>query len=318
MAMGIGIGSGPGGAGHNRRVPGKAEREVIKRGNTITTRTILRRADGTCMGTISVTKSARKKTRRLNYNFKEISAMILQTRTSGSARQVAARARGKVALLKQRLKCGEYDDKELESAIIHAEKMERVARKRMRHLQEEEMAGRGGPCFGELEEECKDPAPSQEEESEDLEPDYRQQEAVLRERQQELQREMQRMMQEMMEEAQREMAELSDMEELSDALGGKSANLDPKDLNDLKRKHRLEEQREIMEADMAYLKALFYKLAQEKQQASGSAGSERSCNERGGGGYEGGVSLELGGMEMPVDPAHAPAMPEGGSIDAAL
>lgn len=317
MGMGIGIGSGPGGAGHNRRVPGKAEREVIKKGNTITTRTILRRADGTCMGTISVTKSAKKKTKRLNYNFKEISAMILQTRTSGSARQAAARARGKVALLKQHLKCGEYDDKELESAIIHAEKMERVARKRMRHLQEEEMAGRGGPCFGELEEECKEPAPR--EESEDLELDSRQQEAVLRERQQELQREMQRMiqemMQEMMEEAQREMAELSDMEELSDALGGKSANLDPKDLNELKRKHRLEEQREIMEADMAYLKALFNKLVQEKQQASGSAGSESSGNERG---YEGGVSLELGGMEMLVDPAQVPAMSEGGSIDAAV
>lgn len=313
--MGIGIGPGSGGAF------GKAEREVIKSGNTVTTRTILRRADGTCMGTISVTKPARKKTRRLNYNFKEISAMILRTKTSGSARQVAARARGKVALLKQRLKCGEYDDKELESAIIHAEKMERVARKRMRHLQEEEMAKRGGPCFGELEEECKEPVPQQEEESEEPELDSRQQEAVLRERQQELQREMQRemqrMMQEMMEEAQREMAELSDMEELSDALGGKSANLDPEDLKELKRKHRLEEQREIMEADMAYLKALFNKLAQEKQQASGSTGSESSGNERGGG-YESGVSLELGGMEMPVDPAQAPAMPEGGSIDATV
>lgn len=309
--MGIGIGPGSGGAF------GKAEREVIKSGNTVTTRTILRRADGTCMGSISVTKPAKKKTRRLNYNFKEISAMILRTKTSGSARQVAARARGKVALLKQRLKCGEYDDKELESAIIHAEKMERVARKRMRHLQEEEMAKRGGPCFGELEEECKEPAPQQEEESEAPEFDSRQQEAVLRERQQELQREMQRMMQEMMEEAQREMAELSDMEELSDALGGKSANLDPEDLKELKRKHRLEEQREIMEADMAYLKALFNKLAQEKQQAFGSTGSENSGNERGGG-YESGVSLELGGMEMPVDPAQTPAMPEGGSIDATV
>lgn len=309
--MGIGIGPGSGGAF------GKAEREVIKSGNTVTTRTILRRADGTCMGTISVTKPARKKTRRLNYNFKEISAMILRTKTSGSARQVAARARGKVALLKQRLKCGEYDDKELESAIIHAEKMERVARKRMRHLQEEEMAKRGGPCFGELEEECKEPVPQQEEESEEPELDSRQQEAVLRERQQELQREMQRMMQELMEETQREMAEFSDMEELSDALGGKSANLDPEDLKELKRKHRLEEQREIMEADMAYLKALFNKLAQEKQQASGRVGSENSGNERGGG-YESGVSLELGGMEMPVDPAQAPAMPEGGSIDATV
>ncbi|MDE5951179.1 MAG: hypothetical protein K2H12_06350, partial [Acetatifactor sp.] len=107
--MGINIGSGYGSA-----APRGTERKVIKKGNKVTTRTILRQADGTYAGSISVTKSVPKKPKRLNYNFKEISAMILQTKTSGSARQVAARARGKVALLRQRLKCGEYDDKELE------------------------------------------------------------------------------------------------------------------------------------------------------------------------------------------------------------
>ncbi|MDE7223380.1 MAG: hypothetical protein K2O34_06330 [Acetatifactor sp.] len=312
--MGIGIGSG-----HGNTAPGGTERKVIKNGNKVTTRTILRRLDGTYAGTISVTKSAPKKTKKLNYNFKEISAMILQTKTSGSARQVAARARGKVALLRQRLKCGEYDDKELESAIIHAEKMERIARKRMRHLQEEEMAKRGGPCFGELEEECEDILPEEDtEQEEELELDRRQQEAMLEKRQQEIQREMQRMMREMeraQREFQQEMAELSDMEELSDALGGGgSRDLDPEELDDLKRKHRLDEQREIMEADMTYLKALFYKLAQEKQQGTSSSGSSGNSS----GGYDGssGVSLELGGMEMPVETAEAPVMPEGGSIDA--
>ncbi len=292
-------------------------------GNT-TTRTILRRMDGTYVGAISVTKSVQKKTKRLNYNFKEISAMILQTKTSGSARQVAARARGKVALLRQRQGGGEYDDKELESAIIHAEKMERIARKRMRHLQEEEMAKRGGPCFGELEEECEDFQPQQEEaqKDEDAELDRRQQEAILEKRQQEIQREMQRMMREMEQaqrEFEREMAELSDLDELSDALGGGGArDLDPEELDELKKKHRLDEQREIMEADMVYLKALFYKLAQEKQQGSSGSGTGGSDSSVGGGSYDGsgGVSLELGGMEMPVETAEAPAMPEGGNIDA--
>ena len=318
--MGINIGSGYGSA-----VPRGTERKVIKKGNKVTTKTILRRMDGTYVGTISVTKSVQKKPKRLNYNFKEISAMILQTKTSGSARQVAARARGKVALLRQRLKCGEYDDKELESAIIHAEKMERIARKRMRHLQEEEMAKRGGPCFGEMEEECEDFQPEQEEaeQEEDMELDRRQQEATLEKRQQEIQREMQRMMREM-EQAQREfeqeMAELSDMDELSDALGGGGTrDLDPEELDELKKKHRLDEQKEIMEADMAYLKALFYKLAQEKQQgSSGSGGASGSSGGGSVGSYDGssGVSLELGGMEMPVETAEAPVMPEGGSIDA--
>lgn len=319
--MGINIGSGYGSA-----APRGTERKVIKKGNKVTTRTILRQADGTYAGSISVTKSVPKKPKRLNYNFKEISAMILQTKTSGSARQVAARARGKVALLRQRLKCGEYDDKELESAIIHAEKMERIARKRMRHLQEEEMAKRGGPCFGDMEEEREEFQPEEEEaeQEEDTELDRRQQEAILEKRQQEIQREMQRMMREM-EQAQREfeqeMAELSDMDELSDALGGGGArDLDPEDLDELKKKHRLDEQREIMEADMVYLKALFYKLAQEKQQGSSGSGGGVGGSDSGvgGGSYDGGsgVSLELGGMEMPVEAAEAPAMPEGGSIDA--
>lgn len=311
--MGIGIGSGQGGIMY-----GATERKVIKNGNRVTTRTILRRADGSYAGAISVTKSVPKKTKRLNYNFKEISAMILQTKTSGSARQVAGRARGKVALLKQRLKCGEYDDKELEAAIIHAEKMERIARKRMRHLQEEEMAKRGGPCFGELEEECDDIQPEEEaEQEEELELDRKQQDAMLQKRQQEIQQEMQRMMREM-EQAQRdfeqEMSELSDLDELSDALGGGVArDMDPEDLDALKKKHRLDEQREIMEADMAYLKVLFNKLAQEKQQGSSSA----SGSSGGSGSYDGGsgVSLELGGMEMPVETSEAPVMPEGGSID---
>lgn len=318
--MGIGIGSGNGGMTPGGTVPRGTERKVIKNGNKVTTKTILRRADGTYAGTISVTSSAKKKTKKLNYNFKEISAMILQTKTSGSARQVAARAKGKAALLRQKLRCGEYDDKELESAIIHAEKMERIARKKMRHLQEEEMAKRGGPCFGELEEENEDIQPEQEDEREEaLEPDRRQQEAMLEKRQREIQQEMQRMMREM-EQAQREfqqeMTQLSDMEELSDALGGTSTDLDPEDLDDLKRKHRLDEQREIMEADMVYLKSLFQKLAQEKQQ--GSSGSSASSG--GSGGYDGssGVSLELGGMEMPVETTEAPVMPEGGSIDASV
>lgn len=196
--------------------------------------------------------------------------------------------------------------------------MERIARKRMRHLQEEEMAKRGGPCFGELEEECDDIQPEEEaEQEEELELDRKQQDAMLQKRQQEIQQEMQRMMREM-EQAQRdfeqEMSELSDLDELSDALGGGVArDMDPEDLDALKKKHRLDEQREIMEADMAYLKVLFNKLAQEKQQ--GSSGASGSSG--GGGSYDGGsgVSLELGGMEMPVETAEAPVMPEGGSID---
>lgn len=46
-----------------------------------------------------------------------------------------------------------YDSYELEAAINHAQSMVRVARKKVKHLQEEEMVKvKGGPCAGELEE----------------------------------------------------------------------------------------------------------------------------------------------------------------------
>lgn len=297
-------------------------REVIKNGNTVTVRTILRRMDGTYMGTISVTKTARKKPKKVNYNFKEISAMILQSKTSGSARQVAVLARGKAALLRQRRKSGEYDDKELESAIIHAEKMERIARKRMRHLQEEETAKRGGPCFGEMEEEWEDHQNEQEEEPEETpETDRKRQEAMLEKRQQEIQQ-MMREMEQARREFEQEMAELSMMDEWSDILGGAaSRDMDPEELDELKKKHRLDEQSEIMEADMAYLKALFYKLAQEKQQGSGFGGDSGTAPGSGvvaGGDGGTGVSLELSGMDMPVEAAPVPPMSAGGSIDATV
>lgn len=96
-------------------------------------------------------KDTSLKLKRLRYNFKSISSQILRSKTSVSARQVAGKARREVVRLK-RLRNGEYDEEELQSAILHAQAMERVAKKKMRHLLEEELAKAGGPCLGELEE----------------------------------------------------------------------------------------------------------------------------------------------------------------------
>ncbi|MDE6201993.1 MAG: hypothetical protein K2G19_00790, partial [Lachnospiraceae bacterium] len=76
----------------------------------------------------------------------------------------------------------------------------------------------------------------------------------------------------------------------------------------LKKKHRSDELREIMEADMKYLRAMFDKLAKEKQENSSGVSSYN---------YEAAeaVSLEIGGMEMPVDVSGMPAMAEGGNLD---
>lgn len=108
------------------------------------------------------------------------------------------------------------------------------------------------------------------------------------------------------------------MDELSEELAVAAAdNLDPADLELMKKKHRAKEMREIMEADMKYLKELFDQLAKEKQEiASGGAGG------MGNGGSAGtpvdsGVALELGGADVPVQmpAADVAAASEGGAID---
>lgn len=96
-------------------------------------------------------KDTSLKLKRLRYDFKAISSQILRSKTSNSAKQAASKARREVVRLKRLRQNGEYDSEEIQSAIQHAQAMERVAKKKARHLLEEELAKTGGPCLGELE-----------------------------------------------------------------------------------------------------------------------------------------------------------------------
>lgn len=202
----------------------------------------LKSADGTVTGSITITKTSQKKQKRLQYNFKEISGRIMRARTPGNARQAAATARQKAAQLRRMRKSGLYDDKEMQSAILHAEAIARVAKKRMRHLEEEEREEQGGGfCEGGLEDNAEE--------------------------------------------------------------------LIAEELEQIKKKHRSGELREIAEADMKYLKALFERLVREKQNAGSGVGSAVSENNS--------VFLQLGGTDIPVQasvPVDA-AVTEGGTID---
>lgn len=109
-------------------------------GATGTGKITVKNPDGSRAATVSISAPSKKKTKRLRYNFKEISGQILRAKTCMSAKQVMVRARGKVAILRRQVKCGEYDDTELSHAIMHAEQMARIAKKRMKHLEEEERA----------------------------------------------------------------------------------------------------------------------------------------------------------------------------------
>lgn len=100
-------------------------------------------------------KSTTQKLKKLQYSYKSISSQLLRSKTSVDAAKVARKARRQLVMLKgKRLYENEkYDSYELEAAITHAQAMVRVARKKVKHLQEEEMVKiKGGPCAGELEE----------------------------------------------------------------------------------------------------------------------------------------------------------------------
>ena len=86
------------------------------------------------------TKNTTLALKKLKYQFKNISSKILRSKTSQAAKQAAGQARREVLRLKRQKQNSDSDSEEIEAAIAHAQAMERVAKKKARHLEEEEMA----------------------------------------------------------------------------------------------------------------------------------------------------------------------------------
>ncbi len=278
--MGIGINTGFGISSRN------PNRRVIK----------LKNPDGTSAGTITISAPAKKKPKSIQYNFKRVSSKILAATTSGSARQVIISARSQVTMLQQKmLKSSDYDFRELRNALEHAMKMERIARKRMKHLEQEEKIKRDSSSGG-MDEDIDEEELLQMEQADktgELE--------LSKEEMEKLMQELQKLMEESLQELEGEIG----LDELSDELAAPSyKEMEPEDLESLKKKHRAEELREIMEADMKYLRALFDKLEQDRREAASAASS--------------GVSLELSGVEMPVEVIEMPVPAEGGNINTSV
>ena len=86
----------------------------------------------------SVSTYNTKPRKKLQYNHREVSAMILRAKTSFSASLTVSSARTKLVSLSKKAGTGEYDEEELRHAIIHAQSIVRVAKKRLKHLRQEE------------------------------------------------------------------------------------------------------------------------------------------------------------------------------------
>lgn len=231
-------------------------------------------------------KNASLEKKKLKYQFKDISSKIISSKTSQAARGAVSAAKRELLRLKKEKASGEYDPEEIEAAIAHAKSMERVARKKVKHLEEEEMAkAAGGPCAEieiELEEKLEKNS-LHEEESEDIEEEELLQleddmekasvedmEAMLDEMSK-MSSEMLEQMDEMssdmfseLEESMKDMLDEMGFGEMSDSLEAIKGDMDPEDLKMMKIKHRCKEMKEMTKADSDYLKAVFDHLAKLK------------------------------------------------------
>ena len=97
---------------------------------------------GSLDSTSRVVRSTRSQNRvrkkQLNYNPREISSAILRASKSQAAGRVAVQAKGKLANLMKCKGTGQYDEGELNIAIIHAKRMVRCAQMKTQNLRQEE------------------------------------------------------------------------------------------------------------------------------------------------------------------------------------
>ncbi len=205
-----------------------------------------------------VSNSGKKK--RLPYSFKQLSQQIAKAKNSGSARPVITQVRQKLGWLYQKLRSSEYDDEEIAAAIVHATAMEKIAKRKMKHLEEEERAENGGSA-------------TSGEDDELYNEDSFSEEMALSDISEEMMEELMEQFAELMADEQENM-----MNEFSEEMSVLSGDMSEDEIDALKRKHRLDEQRDLAKADMNYLKMMFEKYERDKKNASSSGSAFKSQN----------------------------------------
>lgn len=280
------------------------------------------------------TKNTTLALKKLKYQFKNISSKILRSKTSQAAKQAAGQARREVLRLKRQKQSGNYDDDEIQAAIDHAKAMERVAKKKAKHLEEEELAkAAGGICQGDRisEEETKDVQDAEAENAQNEEEmsaegsadevsgalsayEYAADSYDISDYidlgMDEFYAQAGDFMSEMSDFTSEMMQEMSDslrdlMEEMgldveSDTVVSVNREMDPADLKMMKIKHRNKEMKDIVKADAEYLKAVFDRLEKMKDNPVIPSGGGVSLSA----GYSGtSFSADAAGIGAQVAPA---------------
>lgn len=209
-------------------------------------------------------KNTELEKKKLKYSFKKISSRIISSKTSTAAREAVSQAKREVEKLKKAARTGKYDPEEIEAALDHAKAMERIARKKVKHLEEEEMArrcskgqdGRSEPAIDTEEvDDKKDPV---QKEIDGIRKDLKE---IDKKAANEEYIESEAVTNEMLGEITDGMEEMLDaIEELNDLMNELASNvtdMDPEDIRSMIIKHRNKEMKEITKADADYLKAMF-------------------------------------------------------------
>lgn len=256
-------------------------------------------------------KDTSLKMKKLKYHFKDMSSRILRSKTSATARQVASQARREVLRLKREKQSGNYDTDDIDAAITHAKAMERVAKKKVKHLEEEEMAKvSGGVCASdEIDRDEKQKISEDDYNNDEYYDEYDDTDyddsnteyynvdgmsVSLDEILQYMTSDLQDFSDEMMQEMSDGMKDMLSEMGLDELFGESPAgvDMDPQDLKELKIKHRNKEMRDIVKADSEYLKAVFNNL--EKSSSNSSPISSASGTGVVTGGAVGGVVGDAG------------------------
>lgn len=199
------------------------------------------------------------KLKQLRYNFKTISAELRRCKTSVSAKQAANKAKREVVKLKLKQGTGQYDSEELAAAINHAEAMERVAKKKLRHLLEEELvkikddnseSSKEGKPVGEVEEYIE----AEEEKA------YEEIDRIMEEMEENIKESVEEISSETLDELEDALQDMVEetFSQLADAMfTATDSEMTEDEFKEYVKKHRRSEDKDIVKADMEYLKALF-------------------------------------------------------------
>ena len=247
---------------------------------------------------------AQENVSKIKYAYKAKSAKIREAKSSAAVSELCARLSAEIKDLIEKLKSGEYDQTEILRALMHAERLEAAALKKLQDLRTEEAAERamkskkgqqqGGEGGTEGQSAVEKSAGEKSGEGELLtkllpkDTDHLLGEVgkPVFEREltltsflkaggaKSLDASLQKALEGIQKETEEMMREMGGGVSLSqddrDLMRALSGEMTPEDLKEMKARHRCAEERILVYADAEYLKALFSEMAQQKNETGAS------------------------------------------------